>query len=85
MKLYDENGKQIVNVHKPNIGLSIILSVLIPGLGQIYCGKIGRGVIILFGTTILWITIIGAIVAYFWQIYDAKKVAENLNNDNFTI
>ncbi len=76
MKLYDENGKLIRNTGQPNVGIAILLSLIVPGLGQIYCGRIVRGLIILFGTTILLVTFIGAIIAYIWQIFDAKKIAE---------
>ncbi len=32
---------------KKNVALAVVLSLLIPGLGQIYCGKVARGVGIL--------------------------------------
>ena len=34
-------------------GIALILSVIIPGLGQIYCGKVGRGISILVASIIL--------------------------------
>jgi len=58
--------------------LAIVLSLIIPGAGQMYCGKIGRGVGILIVTIVLLIVFVGVIV-YIWQIYDAYKCAKEYN------
>jgi len=43
--------------------LAVILSVLIPGVGQIYCGKIGRGIGIL--VLIGLVSVIGIVPLFF--------------------
>ena len=63
---------------KKNEGLVIILSFLIPGLGQIYCGKIGRGLCIFVGVTATLCILVG-FVGYVWQIFDARKCAREVN------
>lgn len=98
MKIYDEDGKQITNIHKPNIGIAIILSLLCPGLGQMYCTRLTRGLLILFSlliSTIIFIGTflyiifpiygIGIILAYFWQLFDAKNIATQMNSDDYKI
>lgn len=69
-----------------NPGVAAVLSVLLPGLGQIYNGDIGRGLIIILILfplfVLLFFVLIGIplfIALYIWSIYDAYKTAENLN------
>ena len=66
-------------------GLAAVLSFIIPGLGQIYNGEIGKGIGILIGFIVCWclffflIPIVIAIVLWVWGIYDAYKTAERNN------
>ena len=73
--------------HNPpkNPTLAAILSFLINGLGQIYNGEVGKGILIivvqivnalLMGILIGFVT--GPIV-FIWSIYDAYKTAERIN------
>lgn len=64
---------------KRNSGLAAVLSFLVPGLGQIYCGRIGRGIFILITTIILMFIVIG-VVEWIWNIYDAYAIAEKINS-----
>lgn len=75
MKLYDENGKLIKNLNIPDPNIAIILSALVPGWGQLYCGRLSRGIIIFIITTILMFALIGIFV-YIWQILDAHGIAK---------
>jgi len=68
-----------------NPALAAILSLLINGLGQIYNGEVGKGILImvvqvvnvlLMGILIGFVT--GPIV-FIWSIYDAYKTAERIN------
>lgn len=67
-------------------GIAAIASFIVPGLGQIYCGKIGRGVMILIGAIIcclLIVVVIGIILAplfWIWNIYDAYTLAKKINS-----
>ena len=66
-------------------GIAVILSFFIPGLGQIYNGEIGKGVLFIIIAFILALTtavLIGFILyPIFWiyNMYDAYKTAERIN------
>ena len=68
-------------------GLAAVLSFLWVGLGQIYCGRIGRGLLmmviqaILVGITFLSFGVLFFIPVIFaiWNIYDAYKLAKKYN------
>jgi len=76
--------------HKPqpkNPALAAILSFLISGLGQIYNGEIGKGIVIIIVQVInafLTVLIIGFVTGFavwIWSIYDAYKTAEKINQE----
>ena len=62
-------------------GIAALISFLFPGGGQIYAGKITRGILIsiLFGISVLSVFVLVGIVlaplVYFWQVYDAAQIA----------
>jgi len=66
--------------------LAGILSFLIPGAGQIYCGETTRGIWFIVGTIFAYFSIfigIGIVVypaVVIWAILDAIKCAERANN-----
>lgn len=68
-----------------NPGVAAIASFFFTGLGQIYNGEIGKGImfIIIGGLLILSIFIVIGFILYpaFWiyNIYDAYKTAERIN------
>lgn len=68
-----------------NPALAAILSFLINGLGQIYNGEVGKGLIIIGVQIInglLMFILIGFITApivFIWSIYDAYTTAQRLN------
>ncbi len=69
-----------------NAGLAAVLSFFIPGLGQIYNGEVGKGLITIvvqiingFLATIFIGFVTGAIV-WIWAIYDAYTTAERINS-----
>ncbi|HUU76509.1 MAG TPA: hypothetical protein VMW63_10570 [Methanoregulaceae archaeon] len=78
-----------LKVSKPadirNPGISAILSALVPGLGQIYNGQTGKGLVFLLLAVILFLSIgfLVGIVLYplFWMyaIYDAYESAKKIN------
>jgi len=63
-----------------NAGLAAVASFLCSGLGQVYNGSFGKGLLILFGTLIgsLIFTIPGIIV-WAYGIYDAYTTAKKMN------
>lgn len=56
-----------------------IMSLLLPGVGQIYCGKIERGVIFIIIGILLWFTIIGGIIMGIIAAIDAYNLAKDYN------
>jgi len=80
--------KELPKVQQSEIkssGIAAIASFLIPGLGQIYCGQIGRGIMIMIAVAIscvLILLLIGLILAplvWIWNVYDAYTLAEQIN------
>lgn len=50
-----------------NTGIAAVLNTILPGLGWIYCGKIGRGIISIFIDTCLFY---GTLFAVTYSTYD---------------
>lgn len=69
--------RQIILKEK-DTGIAAVLSLIIPGLGQMYIGKVGRGVLILIVTIILSMVLIGLII-WIWNIFDAYNLAKKYN------
>jgi TM2 domain-containing membrane protein YozV len=70
-----------------NAGLAAVLAFLWAGLGHIYLGMIGKGILYMILYIVFWIigilTIIGLIIPlvfWIWQIYDAYKLANQYNS-----
>ena len=74
---------------KKNAGIAALLSFLIPGAGQIYLGKVKRGIILFilaFISAILCGILIGLLllpIVYIYSIYDAYKSAKDYNTKLF--
>ncbi len=68
-----------------NPGLAAVLSFLFNGLGQIYNGQIGKGLLIIglqIVNALLTFIIIGFItmpIVFIWSVYDAYAVAKQIN------
>lgn len=68
-------------------GLAAVLSLIIPGLGQIYNGEIGKGLAMVIVSIIMWVLVwllipfLVIIVLWVYGIYDAYKKAERINAD----
>lgn len=69
-----------------SVGLAVVLSIIIAGLGQIYLGRIKRGIVILIVGFVMslvlsyifgWIGILPTFAFWIWQIIDAYKIAKN--------
>lgn len=66
--------------------LAVILSVLLPGLGQVYNGQITKGILVIILAVILGIlfglfclTAIASMALWFWSIFDAYDTARRIN------
>lgn len=74
-----------ISIEKKSSGIAAIASFLFPGLGQVYNGEIGKGIMfVIIGIifALLMFVLIGFILyPLFWvyNIYDAYKTAERIN------
>jgi TM2 domain-containing membrane protein YozV len=72
-------------VEKKSTGIAAVLSFVVPGLGQIYNGQIGKGILFVIISIILvlsMLVLVGFILyPLFWvyNIYDAYKTAQKIN------
>lgn len=77
-------NSQVPKVYK-NPGVAAVLSFFFMGLGQIYNGQIGKGVvfIVLYAVSIvLMFVIIGFVttpILWIWGMVDANKSAQRIN------
>jgi len=61
-------------------GTAALLSFFFSGLGQVYNGNLGRGLMFLFGTIIGGcFFIIPGIIVWAYQVYDAYSMAKRIN------
>ena len=56
-----------------NPAIAVLLSVFVPGTGQIYNGQIGKGILIFISA--------GLIIPYIFGIFDAYLVAQKMNRN----
>ncbi len=72
-------------IRRKSPSLAATLSFVCPGLGQLYCGKIGKGLLMIFLTMvsmILTLALVGFLLLSSlagWSIYDAYATAEAIN------
>lgn len=59
-------------------GVALLLSFLICGAGQMYCGRVGKGILMLIGCIGLWFIFLGWIV-WIWSMIDAYATAKDMN------
>jgi TM2 domain-containing membrane protein YozV len=59
-------------------GLALALSLILCGAGQMYCGRVGRGFLMLFGSMLMWIVLLGWVI-WIWSIIDAYSTAKQMN------
>jgi hypothetical protein len=59
-------------------GVALLLSILIPGLGQMYNGEVGKGFAMFLGTALLWVVHLWWIVCL-WSWIDAYSTAKKMN------
>ncbi|UGY06722.1 GYF domain-containing protein [Bradyrhizobium quebecense] len=59
-------------------GLALFLSFLICGAGQMYCGRVGKGILMLIGCIALWIVFLGWTI-WIWSMIDAYMTAKDMN------
>ena len=71
-KTMDEKPTPKTAVKNFSPGVAAVLSLVIPGLGQIYRQKVGIGLLWLLGVVIGYmVLVVPGILAHVWCIYDA--------------
>ena len=88
-----DKGYKIIyyEIKKKNIGTTVLLSFLLPGVGHIYIGRIIKGIIISIVFTvsaILCIVLIGIIptlIIWIYSIYDSYRLAKDYNTKLFKV
>jgi TM2 domain-containing membrane protein YozV/ribosomal protein L40E len=81
--------QQVPYVEKKNEGLAAILSFLFIGLGQIYNGQVGKGILMLVVGVVfamLVFVLIGIplyLILWVYGIYDAYNTAKQINAGTF--
>jgi len=62
--------------------ISVLLSFIVPGAGQMYSGRIGRGIGLLLGTIIgSFFLVLPGIAVYIYNLVDAFNVAQENNEE----
>ena len=90
MPIQRETSFSRVTVGTKNSGLAAVFSLIIPGLGQIYAGQIGRGLLFLFlgipMTVVIALLFFWLILPLFlplafwiWNIFDAYNICNDYN------
>jgi TM2 domain-containing membrane protein YozV len=59
-------------------GVALLLSLIICGAGQMYCGRIGKGILMLIGCLALWFIFLGWTI-WIWSMIDAYATAKDMN------
>ena len=67
-------------LRKKSPGLAAFISFLLPGAGQIYGGKIGRGIVwFLAGVLGYWLWVVPGIIIHICCIVNAYKTVQRYN------
>lgn len=64
--------------HQP--GMSLLLSLILCGTGQIYNGEVSKGIMMMVLCFLLWFVLLGWVV-HIWSIVDSVVVAERMNRE----
>ena len=83
-----QQPQQVVYAREKSEGLAAVLSLIWLGLGQIYDGKIGRGlgimvvgiILVFVFWFLLWLIVIVMFIFWIWNIFDAYKLAKQYND-----
>jgi len=84
---YQQQAAAIAVLGKKSSGLAALLSLLLVGAGQMYCGRVGRGLAFMgayFVSILLMFLLIGFLLApivFIWALVDAINLANRHNAD----
>jgi TM2 domain-containing membrane protein YozV len=89
MAVYASNAAATVSLNRKSAGVAALLSLLLTGAGQWYCGRIGRGFAFLGAAVVSWVllwVLVGFLllpIVWIWAIVDAMSLA-NQHNQRLT-
>lgn len=66
-----QNTTYVVSIRDKSAGIAAVLSFLVMGLGQIYVGKIARGLLLMFSYIVFVVIEILLIFAWLWDPYSS--------------
>ncbi len=75
-----DHGHGLIEIDRPEHqpGMALLLSLILPGTGQIYNNEVTKGVTMMVLCFLLWFVLLGWVVQI-WSIVDAVVVAEKIN------
>ncbi len=59
-------------------GIALLLSLLFCGIGQMYNGQVGKGILMLIGSILAWFVLLGWVI-WIWSMIDAYHTAKTMN------
>ncbi|MFZ5870682.1 MAG: hypothetical protein ACOYXW_09185 [Actinomycetota bacterium] len=83
--MYGQQAAALAILGKKSAGLAAVLSILLVGAGQMYCGRVGRGLAFLGAyvlSAVLAVVLIGLLllpVVFIWALVDAVALANRHN------
>ena len=78
-KEFNQRSSYRENIEEKSPFLSLLCSLFIPGLGQVYNGKTSRGIAFFVGTLVGLILVIPGIIIWLYGMYDAFSMAKKMN------
>lgn len=75
---YDEHALAEIDRPEHQPGMALLLSLILPGTGQIYNNEVTKGVTMMVLCFLLWFVLLGWVVQI-WSIVDAVVIAEKIN------
>lgn len=84
---YQQQAAAVAVLGKKSAGLAAVLSLLLVGAGQMYCGRVGRGLAFLgayFVSCLLMFLLIGFLLApvvLIWALVDSVNLANRHNGE----
>jgi TM2 domain-containing membrane protein YozV len=72
-----------LDFQKKTPGLAAVLAFFIPGLGHIYCGQIGKGVIFLLSFILgSFLLVLPGVIVWIYSMVSAYNLAQEINDKN---
>ncbi len=76
---YSQNNTPELAVHEKSEFLAVLLSFIIPGAGEIYVGKVSKGIFLIVLALILFFTLIGYFFIWIYAMFDSYNLAKRYN------